>query len=86
MAFTDLFRRAKEGLTAKVVKIVASRAVYESADIQRCEVKVELEGKHELTMEMSLDQVATLVRQLTAVYEACRPGLRPDLRGTGSQY
>lgn len=86
MAFTDLFRRAKEGLTAQVVKIQASRAVYHNADIQRVEVKVELEGNHMLTMDMTLDQAATLIRQMTAVYEACRPGLRADLRGTGSQY
>jgi enoyl reductase-like protein len=85
MSLKQLFELGRAGSTVKVAKIKASRAVYQDADIQRVEMRFEVNvgaGKNEsITLEMSLDQAGETIRQLTAAYEAARPPLRSNTRG-----
>lgn len=65
--------------TAKVTKVVASRAVFESQDIQRVDVRFRNDDGDELTLEFHPDIVPNLILELSTAYEA----IRPPLRGTG---
>ena len=82
MGLRDLFKKAEQGETVPVAKIVSSRAVYQTMDIQRVEMVIDLETGEKIILDMNLDQVAKTIQELTNCYEACRPPLRPRLGGT----
>jgi len=65
------FSRGRDSL--KVKSIRGSRAVYESEEIQRVELKLETELGDKVTLEMTPQQCHRLVTDLTNAYEAIFP-------------
>lgn len=78
MSLLDWLRKGRQGEAVRVRRLVASRAVYESEELQRVEVMVEIEGpdRERLTLDMNTQQAAQLIRQLVAVHDAIHPPLR----------
>lgn len=66
-----LFGRSKE--VFPVSRIVATRALYVSDEIQRIEMKIELEIGETILVDMTPKQGHTLIRQLESSYNAIHP-------------
>lgn len=71
MALRDLFKNTP--IAYRVREVIASRALYESEEIQRVEVKLELETGDKLTIELLPRQAHKLIVQMTSAYEAIHP-------------
>ena len=65
------FAKGKDSL--KVKSIRGARAVYESEEIQRVELKLETEWGDKVILEMTPAQCHRLVTDLTNAYEAIFP-------------
>ena len=71
-----LYQRLFDSSAAiRVKKVEASRAVFESEDVQRIDVRVTDEAGNHLTLEMRPDDVRKLIVELTTAYQAIRPAL-----------
>lgn len=80
----DLLGPGREGRTVRVQAIKASRARYESQDIQRVELEVQVEGGQKIILDMNVEQVAKAVHELVNAHDAIHPPLRPRSGGTWS--
>lgn len=70
---TRLFSRAEP---IRVRKIRASRAVFESEEIQRIDIELILDGDIKVRLEMNPQLAHSFIQQLTNAYLACNPPLR----------
>lgn len=66
--------RQKEVL--RVQKAKASRAIFESEEVQRIDVTLLVEGDNLLKLEFTAETARALIQQMSASYEAMRPPLR----------
>ena len=60
----------------RISKISGARAIYESEEIQRVELRCETRETDPFTLEMTPQQCAELIVQLTNAYEAIFPPIR----------
>ncbi len=60
----------------KIKSISAARAVYESEEIQRIEFRVKTEYTDEFVLEMTPQQCAKFISELTIAYESIFPPIR----------
>ena len=58
-----------------VKKVEASRAIFESTEVQRVDVRLTDEAGNKLTLELRDRQVYDLIVQLTIAYQAMHPAL-----------
>lgn len=68
--------------TIRVRKIKASRAVFESEEIQRVDVDIDLDYSEKIRLEMTPQQTYKLITELMSAYHA----ICPPIRGTQNPY
>lgn len=62
-------------LAVRVHKIESSRAIYESQDVQRIDIRLTTDEGDKLTLELTDRHAFDLIRQLTTSYQAIHPSL-----------